>query len=95
MGDVLHPKPPQWERRDEAHDIRDDAVLSLTARLMETIQSGVEPDIVVLAAIRMVQKALILNYSRNAGKEATMEALRQATALAAQYEIGGVGPDET
>jgi hypothetical protein len=94
MGDVIHPHLPQWERNAENQDINDDAVLSLVKQLMDCLHTGVEPDVVVLAALRMVLKAVILNHQRNAGKEATQEALRQATELAAQYTIGGVGIDD-
>jgi hypothetical protein len=93
-SNVIHPKPPQWERRPENPEVLNDEVLSLVNRLMECIHAGRELDLVVLASIRMVQKAIIMNYQRNAGKEATMEALRQATTLAAQYTIGGVGVDD-
>lgn len=94
MGNVIHPKPPQWERREESPEVLNDEVLNLVGRLMECIHTGHELDLVVLASLRMVQKAIIMNYQRNAGKEATMEALRQATLLAAQYTIGGVGVDD-
>jgi hypothetical protein len=94
MDNVIHPKLPQWERNQAGHDTRDDAVLSLVGRLMECLHSGIEPDVVVLASLRMVQKAVILNHQRNAGKEVTLEALRQAKELAAQYTIDGVGIDD-
>jgi len=94
MDNVIRPNPPQWERHKESHDTRDDAVLSLVTRLLECVHSGIEPDVVVMAALRMVQKAVILNHQRNAGKEATAEALRQASALASQYIIAGVGIDD-
>lgn len=95
MDNVIRPNPPQWERNKDSHDVRDDALLSLVERLLECIQNGIEPDVVVMASLRMVQKAVILNHQRNAGKEATAELLRQASALAAQYRIAGVGIDDT
>lgn len=94
MGDLINPKPPQWERIAGQQEVKDDAVIALAARLMECVNQGVEPQIAVMAALRMVQKAVILNYQRCVGPEATREALRQATLLAAQYHIDGVSPDE-
>lgn len=94
MGDVIHPRLSQWEHTAASQDIRDDAVLSLVTQLMNCIHISVEPDVAVFAALRMVQKAVILNHQRNAGKEATQEALRQATLLAAQYTIDGVVIDD-
>lgn len=95
MGNVIDPKPPQWQRREERADIKDDAVLSLVARLVTCATTSVEPDIVVMAALRMVQKAAITTYQLRAGKEATAEMLRQAAELAAQYTINGVSTDDT
>jgi len=94
MGDVIHPRLPQWEHNAPSQDIKDDAVLGLVAQLMNCIHTGIEPDVVVFAALRMVQKAVILNHQRNAGNAATQEALRQATLLAAQYTIDGAGIDD-
>jgi len=94
MGDVIHPRLPQWEHSTPNPGINDDAVLGLVVQLMNCLHTGIEPDIVVFAALRMVQKAVILNHQRNAGNEATQEALRQATLLAAQYTIDGVGIDD-
>lgn len=94
MGKLIDPKPVQWKRLEQ-HDVKNDAVLALTTRIMECVHQGVEPQVVVMAALRMVQKAVILNYQRCVGPEATKEALRQATELAAQYLIDGVPTDET
>lgn len=90
MGDVLDPRPPQWARRNKPEESENDAVLELMALLMADLTTGVAPTVVQLAALRLVQKAVISNYQLCVGKEYTKETLRQATALAAEYIINGI-----
>jgi len=100
MGEVIDPRLPQWTRRHKPEEEAGDAVLELIARLMRelngnTATDSVTPTIVQLAALRLVQKALISNYQRCVGRTETAETLRQASELAAQYIINGIDDDKT
>lgn len=91
MGDVLDPKPPQWQPKPHLEQVPDDHVLFLVSQLMKLINEGqtVSTTVVQLAALRLVQKGIILNYKACMGTAAAEEALRQASELARQYIIKG------
>jgi hypothetical protein len=89
MGDLVDPKPAQWERKSAADDVREDGTLDLSQRIMELLCSNLEPSVVQLAAIRLVQKAVIVNYQLCMGREATLTLLSQAKELADAYVIRG------
>lgn len=90
MGDVVRPKPPQWERRSREHQVVDDLVINLVVRLNSCITAGIEPTVVQLAALRMLQKAILGNYANCLGRESMLEIARQASDLASMYQIEGV-----
>ncbi len=96
MGDVIDRHPPQWERRSRPEETAGDAVLALVVKLTAELNAtaGVNPTIVRLAALRLALKAVILDHQRCVGIEETRETLKQASELAAQYVINGVGDDE-
>lgn len=89
MGDVLDPKPPQWERRHALENVAEDLTLQLAARFMQMLTEELDSTVVQLAALRLVQKAIIGNYQLCMGETDTKEVLAQATALAAQYIVRG------
>lgn len=91
MGDVLDPKPPQWQPKPHLEQVPDDHVLSLVAQLMAVLNGSqtVNATVVQLAALRLVQKSVILNYKNCMGTAAAEETLRQAAELAGQYIIKG------
>jgi len=93
MGDIIDPKPPQWERTPVMEDVREDGVIDLARRIMELIQqdlaSTVEPTVLQLAALRLAQKAVIGNYQIQMGEEATALLLKQARELAGVYVVRG------
>lgn len=93
MGKLLQPKPAQWARHAESGTVENDAVLVLVSRLLACVAEGVEPTVVQLAALRMLQKSIILNYQRCTDAGATAETLKQATELAARYTIEGISDD--
>jgi hypothetical protein len=93
MGELVDPKPPQWERKAAADDVRNDGTIDLAQRIMELLSANMEPMVVQLAALRLVQKAVIGDYHFSMGKEATTTLLQQAKELAEAYVIRG--PDGT
>jgi hypothetical protein len=90
MGDLLDPKPAQWQRKVPLEDIPEDRVLLLANRLKAVIDSEVEPTIVQLAGLRLVLKAIIGNYRAIVGHETAKEMMRQASQLTEQYEVKGI-----
>lgn len=89
MGDVLNPKFPQWERKQALENVQEDRTLRLVHCLMEALTGELDSTVVRLAAIRLVQKAIIGEYQRQMGDIDAKELLSQATALAAQYAVRG------
>jgi len=89
MGDLVDPKPPQWQRKTTEDDVREDSTIDLAQRLMELICGNMEPTVVQLAALRLVQKAVIGNYQLCQGRDATLILLGQAKELAEAYVIRG------
>lgn len=89
MGDLVDPKPPQWEHKKPSEDACEDSVTDLAQRLMDTLFAGMEPTVTHLAALRLVQKAVIGNYHMCMGADATRTALAQAKAAADAYRIRG------
>lgn len=85
MGDVLNPNPPQWKHKQQLEEVSEDHVVQLTNSLMLVLCDGVETTTVQLAALRLVQKAVISNYQLCMGEAATKELLRQAAELAQHY----------
>ncbi len=90
MGNVLDPKPPQWQRKETLEDVREDRVLMLADKLKAQIDADVDSTLVLLAALRLVTKAVVGNYRNIVGLEATRELLRQASELCSMYEIKGI-----
>lgn len=93
MGDIVDPRPPQWARAPVLEDVREDGVLDLAQRVMQLIQQDlcptVEPTVLQLAALRLVQKAVVGNYQIQMGEDATKVLLQQARELAAAYVVRG------
>lgn len=96
MGDLLDPRPVQWNRRDQSEgDQGDDLTLRVVTELMEVLTREVVPPAVLLAALRMVQKSVISTYQMSYGIEQARAMLEQASTIAAQYTIGiNHGPTE-
>ena len=90
MGDLLEPKPPQWQRKEELDDISEDRVLLLANNLKAVIDSEVDSTLVQLAAMRLVLKAIVGNYRSIVGHEAAQELMRQASVMCEQYEVKGI-----
>lgn len=93
MGDLLEPKPPQWQRKNE--EVPGDRVLLLTEQLWQTLHKEVDPVVVTLAAIRLAMKGIVGHYQKQAGPEAAKELMKQATELAAKYKVDGIDDDDT
>lgn len=90
MGDLLEPKPPQWQRREHVEDVPEDRVLLLTEKIWQSLHSEVDPTVVTLAAIRLVMKGIVGHYRKAVGHEAAKELVRQAAELADKYEVRGI-----
>lgn len=90
MGDVLDPKPPQWQHRNPPEDVPEDRVLMLTAALMEVLQRDIDSTLVQMAALRLVSKGVLGNYRAIVGHEAAKELMRQASEMSEQYVIKGI-----
>jgi hypothetical protein len=89
MGDLLDPQPPQWKRRDQSEGEQgDDLTLRVVTELLEVLTREVVPTVVLLAALRMVQKSVISTYQMAYGRKQAKAMLAQATIMAAQYTIG-------
>lgn len=91
MGDVLDPKPPQWERKTPLEDVPEDRVLMLTNAFMDVLNNGeIDSTLVQLVAIRLVLKGVVGNYRAIVGHDAARELMRQAAEMAEQYTIKGI-----
>jgi hypothetical protein len=94
MGDVLDPKPPQWQRKQALEDVPEDRVLILASKLKseltEIIAGEVDSTLVQLAALRLVLKAVVGNYRIIMGHAAAKELMRQASEMAEQYQVNGI-----
>ncbi len=90
MGDLLEPKPPQWQRREHVEDVPEDRVLLLTEVLWQTLHREVDPTVVTLAAIRLVMKGIVGHYQKVIGRDAAKELMKQAAEMADKYEVMGV-----
>ncbi len=90
MGDVLDPKPPQWQRKEQLEDIPEDRVLLLATKLKAQIDAEVDSTLVQLAALRLVTKAVVGNYRNIVGTEAARELMRQASEMCEQYAVRGI-----
>ncbi len=91
MGKLVDPKFPQWQRKnpDTSEGEAQDDVLGLLQKFMSILESEVVTTVVQLAALRLIQKAVIGNYQLAMGSEDTKELLRQAQELASEYMIRG------
>lgn len=89
MDKVIRPNVPQWERKQALENVAEDSTLYLAQRLMEVLTGELYPTVVQLAALRLVQKAVIGNYAEAMGAVDTQELLAQATVLASQYSVRG------
>jgi hypothetical protein len=87
MGRIIDPRPPQWERKQPVDDVREDRVLCLAESLLRVLTGETDPTAVQLAALRLVQKAVIGNYSSAMGLDNAKAVLAQATELASCYAI--------
>ena len=94
MGDVLDPKPPQWQRKVALEDVPEDRVLLLAGKLKAQVDAYVAADVdsmlVQLVAIRLVLKAIVGNYRNIVGHEAARELMRQASEMCEQYQVNGI-----
>lgn len=96
MGEVLDPKPPQWQRKQPVEDVPEDLVLLLASKLKAVIDGGSEDSTLVqLAALRLVLKAVIGNYRAIMGHTTAKEMMRQAAEIADQYQINGIDDDDS
>jgi hypothetical protein len=86
MGDVLHPRPPQWRLKQEQVDVKEDRVIALYTELRKVLTENIDNGAVQLAALRLVQKSITMIISEGYGKETARVTLAQASELAAQYE---------
>lgn len=89
-GKLIDPRPPQWERRHPVDDVREDRVLYIADALLQVLIAETDPTVVQLAAMRLVQKAVIGSYQGAMGISNTKEVLKQATEMAGGYLIRGV-----
>lgn len=88
MGNLIDPRPAQWQRREKPDDNKtEDLTLRVVTDLMAVLTRSVIPSAVLLAALRMVQKTVISTYQIRYGEAQTKALLEQATTLAAQYTI--------
>lgn len=88
MGDLLDPRPSQWQRRGQPDDAQgEDLTLRVVTELMSVLTREVVPSVVLLAALRMAQKSVITTYQLAYGVEQAKDLLEHATTLAAQYTI--------
>lgn len=88
MGDLLDPRPSQWQRRDQPDDAQgEDLTLRIVTELMAVLTQEVVPTVALLAALRMAQKSVISTYQMAYGAAQAKALLEQATVLAAQYTI--------
>lgn len=92
MGDLL--RPAQWQRKPSGAEVNEDRVLHLVERLREVLIGEEDPTVVQLAAMRLVQKSVILNYQMCMGTPDTKELLKQASDMAAEYVIDVNGKSE-
>lgn len=91
MGDVIDPRPPQWQHKAPPEDVPEDRVLMLTSALMAVLYtSDIDSMLVQLAAIRLLMKGHVGNYRKHMGHEAAKELMRQASEMSEQYEIKGI-----
>lgn len=86
-GKLIDPRPPQWERRQAIEDVVEDGIICLAATLKSVLTDadGVNSTVVQLAALHLVQRAVIGNYQEAMGIEAAREARDQASKLADHY----------
>jgi hypothetical protein len=90
MGKIIDPRPPQWERKQPVDDVKEDRVLRTADALLQVLTGETDPTVVQLAALRLVQKAVIGTYQSAMGLDNTKEVLKQATEMASCYVITGV-----
>ncbi len=91
MGEILDPKPPQWQREQPLEDVAEDRVLLLADRLMRTLTDGeLDSTLVQVTSLMLLLKATVGNYRSIVGKEAANELSRQASEMLAYYRINGV-----
>lgn len=91
MGDVIDPKPPQWQHKNPPEDVPEDRVLMLTNALMEVLHHReIDSTVVQMAALRLVMKGVLGSYRAIVGHEVAKELMRQASAMSEQYEIKGI-----
>ena len=94
MGNLLDPKPPQWQRKETLDDVSEDRVVLLASKLkselIQIIDGEVDSTLVQLAALRLVLKAVVGNYRSVMGHDAAKELMRQASEMAEQYQVNGI-----
>ncbi len=93
MGDVIDPKPPQWQVKQPRDDVPEDRVLLLANRLKEQLDNEVDSTLVQLTALRLVLKAVVGTYRTVVGYDAAKELMRQASEMCEQYEVRGINDD--
>lgn len=86
MGDVLHPRPPQWRLKQEQADVREDRVIALYTELRKVLTENIDNGAVQLAALRLVQKSITMIIADGFGEDTARLTLAQAAEIAAQYE---------
>lgn len=90
MGDIIDPRPPQWERKQPVDDVREERVIALATALVKALTEEVDPVVVQLAALRLASRATIGIYQVAMGATAAKEALLQAEKMADMFVINGV-----
>lgn len=91
MGEVLDPKPPQWERKQPlGEDVSEDRVTLLAGRLLSALSEEIDATVVQIAALRLLQKTVVGIYIEAMGIDAARELMKQAVELASHYTIRGV-----
>ena len=93
MGDLVDPKPPQWQIKQPRDDVPEDRVLLLANKLKQQVDSEVDSTLVQLTAIRLMLKAVVGTYRSVVGHEAAKELMRQASEMCEQYEVIGIDDD--
>lgn len=91
MGDVIEPKVTSWEHKNKPDDVVEDRVIVLATRLREALCQEIDPIVVRLAALGLLEAAVLEEYRIGldpaTAPETLNRALQQAKDLMQRYEI--------
>lgn len=87
MGDVLKPNLKAWKNKQEEVDAASDRVLFYCQELTKLFTQNIDPVVVQLASLRLLQKHMTQFLAESIGPEGAKQALAMAAELAAQYEV--------